>query len=133
VLTRSLAVAALAALLVVGCGSAHPTTSGSRAAAGSGSANPVFDCIAKRAPGHAAVGKTTIAVELPGSSERLIVRQVHSDALAKVLAAKLRAKQASTHSFMVVAAASSRYVIQWGPQRPTVQQGKILIGCVPGL
>jgi hypothetical protein len=127
------------AVLLVGCGASHPrhpatTQTAAQLDARAQSATPALACIAKRASGaHTTASPRSLEASWPGRvpPERLSVREMESASQAAYVAAGLKAREANGEEFMVVSVATGRYLVQWGPQAPTVEQGAVLKGCLP--
>lgn len=131
--------AALAAVSVSGCGSAHPQPV--RLEASAQPVSHVLDCVAYQVPGsvrvrssagtkglHGFEAAPTVVVEWP--EEVLLVREARSPNQATQWASQFGKHVDTTSTAAASSAAYGRFVVQWGPKSPSAKQGAVLLGCI---
>lgn len=132
-MTRVLPSAALAAILLAGCGSTHTATLVQKVPQTvvqvvPETPSPLLACIVKRAPPGATHERSgVLTVEWPGG-EMLRVTTTASRAQAEAAVAKVHAEQLA-HPTGVTVARHATAVVEWSPGAPTAEQTAVLRGC----
>jgi hypothetical protein len=131
--------AALAAVYLSGCGSAH-TQQPVQLYASTQPVSHQFDCIASQVPkeahvrssagikGHGFHPAPTLVVEWP--EQVLLVKEASSANEATQWASEFKTHVDSTTTHAAYSAAFGRFVVQWGPNSPSKSQGAVLEGCL---